>query len=178
MANPSPKPHGRADHEFMSLAARIVSLKARDVMTREPVVLSDAASLSDAVATLQRHAITGCPVVDQRGRLIGMFSLWDIARATEKKPAGPEHTASSRSSQDIWAANETVKDRMSRCVGTASETQSLVDVARTMCREHWHRLPVVAHDQQLKGIISTMDVLAALVNAFDESASERVSSLM
>jgi hypothetical protein len=33
-------------------------------------------------------------------------------------------------------------------------------------------VPVVAKDRQLKGIVSTMDVLAALVNAFDESVSE------
>jgi len=148
-------------------------LKARDVMAREPVVLTADASLSDAVATLERHAITGSPVVDRRGRVIGMLSLWDIARAKEKSPAVAENVACSHTSEDVPAGEATVKDRMSRNVGTVTEMQPLVDVARTMCREHWHRLPVVANDRRLKGIISTMDVLAALVNAFDESASER-----
>jgi len=173
MPNSSAKPPVNADHDIVSLAERLMMLKARDVMAREPVVLTADASLSDAVATLERHAITGCPVVDRRGQLIGMLSLWDIARAKEKSPALAENAACSQSSEDVSAGDATVKDRMSHNVGTVSETQSLVEVARTMCREHWHRLPVVGSNRRLKGIISTMDVLAALVNAFDESASER-----
>jgi CBS-domain-containing membrane protein len=39
-----------------------------------------------------------------------------------------------------------------------------------MCDGHWHRVPVVDDAGALCGIISTMDVLAALVNAADESA--------
>ena len=46
----------------------------------------------------------------------------------------------------------------------------LVEVARVMCDGHWHRVPVVDDGGALCGIISTMDVLAALVNAADESA--------
>lgn len=123
-----------ADHDIVSLAERLMMLKARDVMAREPVVLTADASLSDAVATLERHAITGCPVVDRRGQLIGMLSLWDIARAKEKSPALAENAACSQSSEDVSAGDATVKDRMSHNVGTVSETQSLVEVAHDVSR--------------------------------------------
>jgi CBS-domain-containing membrane protein len=58
---------------------------------------------------------------------------------------------------------------MSPNVGTVTEDQPLVEVARTMCQDHWHRVPVVGNDGLLKRIISTMDVLAALLNTFEES---------
>lgn len=67
-----------------------------------------------------------------------------------------------------FAAGETVVDCMSPTVSGVSPDQLLVEVARKMCIGHWHRAPVVGADGKLVGIISTMDVLAALVNMFDE----------
>jgi CBS-domain-containing membrane protein len=59
---------------------------------------------------------------------------------------------------------------MSRQVRSVPDKAPLVEVARVMCDGHWHRVPVVDDGGALCGIISTMDVLAALVNAADESA--------
>jgi len=172
MSNPPDKARSHAHPKLASLSERLTTLKARDVMTPEPVVLTEDQSLSVALVTLERHAITGCPVVDQRERLVGMLSLWDLARTKEKSNATGASATASQSSDVLSMAGSIVKERMSRKVGAVAETQPLVEVARTMCREHWHRVPVVADDQRLKGIVSTMDVLAALVNAFDEFAFE------
>jgi CBS domain-containing protein len=123
------------DPKFASLTERLATLKARDVMTSQPIVLTAETALSDALATLQRHAITGCPVVDDQGRLVGMLSLWDIARTTGKSQPAAEGKVCLRSSPDLLAAKATVIDRMSPNVGTVAETQPLVEVARLMCRE-------------------------------------------
>jgi CBS-domain-containing membrane protein len=45
-----------------------------------------------------------------------------------------------------------------------------------MCEQHLHRLPVVSADGRVVGIISTMDVVAALVNAIDEMEAAHFSS--
>ncbi len=63
---------------------------------------------------------------------------------------------------------DTVGDRMSKVVTAVTKEASLVEVARAMCDGHWHRVPVVDDEESLEGIISTMDVLAAVVNAADE----------
>jgi CBS-domain-containing membrane protein len=144
-----------------SLVTRLIDLKASDVMTRNPVTLNGRESIASAVATLERHQITGAPVVEEENRLIGLLSLWDIVRTRHAAgdPTEPKQNVSD---------SATVMDCMSPTVSGASPDQLLVEVARKMCVAHWHRVPVVSSDGQLVGIISTMDVLAALVNMFDE----------
>jgi len=158
-----------------SLVTRLITLKAVDVMTGKPVTLTATASVASAIATLEQHHITGAPVVDDAGRVIGMFSLWDFVRSqTSPKRSANENQANpqqktvhgARPSPSTESA--TVGDWMSRTEGSVPRDQLLVEVARTMCTAHWHRVPVVMGDGQLVGIISTMDVLAALVNLFDE----------
>jgi CBS domain-containing protein len=132
-----------------SLVTRLINLKASDVMTRNLVTLKGSDSISSAVATLERHQITGAPVVEEGNRLIGILSLWDVVRRQ-------------------GAVGTTVVDCMSPTVVGVSPDQLLVEVARKMCIAHWHRVPVVSSEGRLVGLISTMDVLAALVNMFDE----------
>jgi len=158
-----------------SLVTRLLTLKAVDVMTCKPVTLVATASVAAAVATLERHQITGAPVVDDAGKVIGMFSLWDFvrsqtsrARTANQNPENPQQKALDGARPPAVAESATVADWMSRTEGSVPRDQLLVEVARTMCMAHWHRVPVVMGDGQLVGIISTMDVLAALVNLFDE----------
>jgi CBS domain-containing protein len=158
-----------------SLVSRLITLKAVDVMTSKPVTLTATASVASAVATLERRHITGAPVVDDAGRVIGMFSLWDFVRSQtspeRSASANPENSQQKKAvdgARPSSAESTTVADWMSRTEGSVPRDQLLVEVARTMCTAHWHRVPVVTGDGQLVGIISTMDVLAALVNLFDE----------
>ncbi len=65
---------------------------------------------------------------------------------------------------------ERVSQRMSKQVTSVTEQAPIVEVARVMCDGHWHRVPVVDESGKLSGIISTMDVLAALVNVADEAS--------
>ncbi len=164
-----------------SLVTRLISLKASDVMTRNPVTLQGGESIASAVETLERHQITGAPVVDSEGRLIGVLSLWDVVRSRQgggellgrsgevfrqngdALQKAPENARSLR-----FAAGGSVIDCMSPTMSGVSPDQLLVEVARKMCIAHWHRVPVIGADGKLIGIISTMDVLAALVNMFDE----------
>ena len=164
-----------------SLVTRLISLKASDVMTRDPVTLRGSESIASAVETLERHEITGAPVVDADGKLIGILSLWDVVRRGQGRGA-----LSGRSEEGFWsngdalqkapesaralrfAKGRTVVECMSPTVSGVAPDQLLVEVARKMCIAHWHRTPVVNADGRLIGIISSMDVLAALVNMFDE----------
>ena len=74
-----------------------------------------------------------------------------------------------RAGSFVWALTvERVEQRMSRQVTSVAAAAPLIEVARAMCSGHWHRVPVVDDEGALIGIISTMDVLAALVNVADE----------
>lgn len=161
------------------LPGRIGTLTARDVMTREVIVVHADDSIAQAIGTFRGNRITGAPVVDASGRFTGILSLRDLLQepgveaertARSEEPFGDATWALFEKSDqlDRDGESEQVADRMSSSVATVSESLSLVEVARTMCSGHWHRVPVVDKSGNLAGIISTMDVLAALVNTADE----------
>jgi CBS-domain-containing membrane protein len=164
-----------------TLPGRLGTLTARDVMTRAVIVLTEDESVEDAVARLKEHHITGAPVVDGTGKLVGILSLSDLvtppgdAPSSQLVPLAHEDVTAwdlfdRGGPLDRQMGVERVSQRMSRHVASVSEESSLVEAARVMCSGHWHRVPVVDGAGSLCGIISSMDVLAALVNVADEAA--------
>lgn len=164
------------------LPGRLGTLTARDVMTGRIIVLSESDTLDAAIQTLREHHITGAPVTDEQGRLIGILSLYDLVgvpASSRRRPDGQRPLAHGEEPV-VWdlfekaAADERdfrverVADRMSRKVASVTAETPLVEVARAMCDGHWHRVPVVDEKGSLVGIITAMDVLAALVHAADE----------
>ena len=57
---------------------------------------------------------------------------------------------------------------MSEAVQSIDPGASLLIAARMMCAEHIHRLLVIDDSQQPVGVVSTMDIIAAMVNVVDE----------
>jgi CBS-domain-containing membrane protein len=57
---------------------------------------------------------------------------------------------------------------MSPSVQSVDAGASLVAAARMMCTAHLHHLPVIDEEDRPIGILSTLDVVAAMVNAVDE----------
>lgn len=160
------------------LTGRLGSLRARDLMTRSLIVIHDTDTVEQAVANLKLHQITGAPVVDESGRFVGILSLSDLVLAgvedRTRKPSQWECGATwdlyDMAPSPIGAGTEAelVSTRMSTVVTSVTDDAPLVEVARVMCNGHWHRVPVVDAAGSLKGIISTMDVLAAVVNTAEE----------
>ncbi len=54
---------------------------AREIMTRSLVTVSPTMRVLDAAGLLLKHEISGAPVVDEQGRLVGLFSEYDCLRA-------------------------------------------------------------------------------------------------
>lgn len=162
------------------MPGRLGSLRARDVMSTEVQVLTENMTLLEASQLLKQHRHSGAPVVDAQGKLIGTFSLRDLT-GVKKKPneINLEESQQSFDSAILSAevlkliqenafAQEKVADRMTRNAPSVTVNATLIDVARLMCHFHTHRIPVTSHVGELKGIITTMDILAALVHTADE----------
>lgn len=166
------------------LPGRLGTLTARDVMSDHLVTLADDDTIEDAVRVLQARHISGAPVVNEQGAFVGILSIADLLpRSAESETSTPEKPVALAHGQDTttWdlferaqpldsaTSQERVADRMSRSVTSVTEDAPLVEVARVMCDGHWHRVPVVDRSGALVGIITSMDILAALVNAADEA---------
>jgi CBS domain-containing protein len=124
---------------------------ARDLMVRRLRTLSPQTSLFDAVAFLLRHDISGAPVVDDAGRLLGLFSELDCLRAL----------AAGEFYDHGYYAAHSVGDLMSAARYTIPPDLDLFAIAGTFVTARVRRLPVV-DDGRLVGMVGRRDMLAAI----------------
>lgn len=66
---------------FVALPKSIHLLTAGDIMTANPIVIDKDADLADAARLMARHNISGLPVTDKNGKLVGIITKSDITRA-------------------------------------------------------------------------------------------------
>lgn len=150
-------------------------------MTRDPVVLSPAMTLEQAAERFVQHEISGAPVVDERGRLVGILSESDILshlRRLAEETLGKRYLTSRVHSLDLLAflgerdhqaveavyrqlRASKVSDVMTRHVRSVKPTDSLEAVAAAMIEHDVNRLPVVDMDRVV-GIITRADLARVL----------------
>ncbi|MBX9792514.1 MAG: CBS domain-containing protein [Pirellulales bacterium] len=163
-----------------SAIERLLSLRARDVMTRSVVELSANQTMSQAAFTLRQHEVTGAPVVDEQGRCVGIISATDFVRreaTVEDEGNGhggadlSEHMLSRQPGVPSYIGAMTcdlVRHYMSPAVQSIDEDATLPEIGRVMCEAHIHRVVVLDRRGVPVGIVSSLDVVSALVNAIEE----------
>lgn len=124
---------------------------ARALMTR-PVTLTPDMPIIEAAERLLQHSISGAPVIDEEGRLLGLLSEFDCLRAV----------ASAEYAMDGHDAAETVADLMTRTCHTVPPDLDLFGVAHAFVSLRVRKLPVV-DGEKLLGQISRRDTLRAAV---------------
>jgi CBS domain-containing protein len=136
-------------------------ITAADLMNPEVLSVPDDMTLSDLAAFLLDNEITGAPVADRRGRLVGVVSLVDLVEELFDDGEDDE-PAATVDGEDDEDSELTVADVMTPEVVSLDEDATVSEVAMTMLREHLHRL-VVTRDGEPVGIISTSDLLGLLI---------------
>ena len=143
-------------------------MKAADVMTRQVITVTPDASILQAARLMLQHHISGLPVVDQQGQVIGMVTEGDFLRRSETgtvrhRPSWLEVLMSTGrlAEEYVHTHGRKVDEVMSRSPHTVSEETSLEEVVRTMERERIKRVPVV-RGGKLVGIITRANLLHAL----------------
>jgi CBS domain-containing protein len=127
-----------------------------EVMVRKVLAVYPDTSLRTAAELMLEHAISGMPVVDDQGRLLGMLSKTDLVRHRLDEEEGVSVTLPS--GQHLLEGT-TVEDVMTRQVLTVPEGASLADAAKIMVNASVHRVPVVARTGALVGLVSTSDIV-------------------
>ena len=124
-------------------------------MALEPIVVHANASLDEATRLLDEHGISGMPVVDKAGSLVGVLSQTDLLRA--------------RSTEYLWAnwSGLAVRHLMTTPAVTVTRSTPVPIAARKMERHRVHRLVVVADDDETLpiGILSTTDFIHSIAEA-------------
>jgi CBS domain-containing protein len=128
------------------------------VMCGDVVCVQPDVAVETVAQLLVERDIGGVPVVDVDFRPIGVMSKTDLVRRDVAEVPG-----------------STVEKTMTRSVSCIGESASVLDAAAAMTGRHIHRLPVVAHDGRIVGVVTTFDVLRWLAgDRLDETAAERV----
>ncbi len=150
-------------------------------MTREVVTLSPEMTVEAAAERLVQRGISGAPVVDDRGRLVGVLSESDILRRLKgiaEEALGKRYLTSRVHSLDLLAflgehqhaaveavyrqlRESKVGDVMTKHVQSVRPTDSLEKVAATMIEHDVNRLPVV-DVERVVGIITRADLARVL----------------
>ena len=143
-------------------------MKVSDVMTRTPVTTGPDESLEDAVNLMLKTRVSGLPVVDAKGAVVGILTEGDLLRRVElgtaRHPAGWLATflAPGRAARDyIRTHGRKVGEIMTTDVVSASADTPLSEVVALMETQQIKRLPVLEKGR-LIGIVSRADLLRAL----------------
>ena len=133
----------------------------REIMTRKLVTLRPEMAALDAAELLLKKGISGAPVVDEDGRLLGLLSEYDCLRAT----------ASADYQMDGHDAVELVGDLMSSECVTVTPDTNLFTVVHAFVERRMRRFPVVENGK-LVGQVSRRDALRGAVKLRREMASQ------
>lgn len=129
---------------------------AADIMTRKLIILSPEMDIYEAINILIKKGISGAPVVDGEGNLMGILSEYDClkvvtAGAYEGFPEGK------------------VADYMTCPATTIKPGANLFDVVAQFMKNPIRRIPVMDEKGQLLGQISRRDVLVGIQSMRDDS---------
>jgi CBS domain-containing protein len=154
--------------------ARTVSVG--DVMTAPVYTLDPEDSLKEAATLLASSKVSGAPVLDLSGKIVGILTEADILKTLEREADRAKVRAEEGYAfvLKVMSFRETaprvmralsavrVREAMSRPVVTTSRDTPLDQVAREMSERSVNRMPVVEEDR-LVGIVSRADIVRALV---------------
>ena len=151
-------------------------LKVRDLMTGDVVTVHPTATIKDVAKLLVEHRISGMPVVDDSGRVVGVVSEGDLI-FKEQAPDSAERRPLARIFGDSPATRAqlakalalTAGDAMTAPAITVNADSLVTEAAATMTRDRVNRLPVVEGDV-LVGLVSRADVVRAFVRTDEELA--------
>ena len=127
-----------------------------DLMQSDLVTISSDGPVSEAILTLADAHVTGLPVVDSTGRLVGVLSTSDILSALAEQEPGEE--------APVGFHNTLVRDLMTPRPMTIAPNAPIREAAQQMLYANVHRL-FVEKDGELLGVVSQSDVVRAVANA-------------
>ncbi len=154
----------------------LAETRVNEIMTVhvETVMLGD--TLRDAIAKMLDLELTTMPVIDSKQTCVGMISRSDLTEffLAEDRELSRSHDAGALSLQYIYDSIETsdvrkVSEMMTYDVTSVHAEDLLANACRKMAKNRVHHLPVVDETGQIRGILSSLDIVGAVADAAAKS---------
>ena len=142
-------------------------MKAADVMTRKVIAISPEHSVKHAACVMLENHISGLPVLDDKGSLVGIITEGDLLRRAELGSAAWRARGNTREEgPEVFVKGHSwrVGDVMTPRVVTVDEDTPIDRIAAAMTTNDIKRVPV-ARAGQMVGIVSRSDILSVIAAA-------------
>jgi len=154
-------------------------LTAKDIMSKELVTVSPETEVGRAASILLDKHVNGLPVVDKKGRLVGIICQSDLVAQQKRLPMPsvftlldtfiPLNSSKNFEKEINKIAATTVAQAMTVDPITVGPETSLEKIATLMVEKSFHTIPVLDHGK-LIGVIGKEDVLRTLMPSSAEHA--------
>ena len=143
-------------------------MRAHQIMTRSVVSITPDATILEAADTMLQHHVSGLPVVDAAGKLVGIVSEGDFIRRGEigtqrKRSRWLRFLMGSDATQYVREHGRKVSEVMTREPFTIAEDATLEEIVASMETNDIKRLPVM-RGGKLVGIVSRANLLQAVAS--------------
>jgi len=149
-------------------------MRAHQIMTRKVITVGPDCSIADAANLMLRNHISGLPVLDKVGDLIGIVSEGDFLRRSEigtqrKRPSWLQFLTSTGRLADEFVdeRGRKIGDVMTRDPVTVSDDTPLDEMVSLMERKGVKRLPVMRNGKMV-GIVTRANLLQAVASMAKE----------
>ena len=123
-------------------------LQAKDIMTKDVVVVWPETSVKEALELMLANEVSGIPVVERDMKLVGVVTEKDLLRLYFESGS---------------IKKKTVKDFMTQPVVHFDENENIEDICQCLNTVHFRRVPVTK-DDKLVGIVSRPDVIRYILS--------------
>lgn len=148
-------------------------MKAKDIMQTDVCYIKRDMFVKDIAKILFENKISGVPVVNDHGKVIGIVTEKDLL-VKDKEPRFPSYVGFlgsiiflegvKRYDEELKKlAASTAEEIMTKNVHTIKEQASIQDIATIMVEEGVNRVPVVDDEGKLVGIVSRGDMLKTIL---------------
>lgn len=146
---------------------------AEDIMTSPTITIGKDKNVKEALNLLADNNISGVPVTDEDGKLIGIISGADIMRYSQQKKMIPFSNTSlwvtqfGNSDEDLQVIRSSyenlyrtmVEQIMTKKVYSASKDTPISELAKLMNKNYINRIPIVDSDKKVIGIVTRNDLV-------------------
>jgi len=145
---------------------RHIGLTCADVMSRDVVAIAPTTPVNEAWRLLRRHKVKVLPIVDHKRQITGVVTVADFLKRFDQEDPPVLHSRLQRLLGRIPKAApafpKTVAEIMTTSVLSAPFNTPVVDLIPQLSDWGFHQLPIVDEHEQLCGVVTQTDLIAAL----------------
>lgn len=150
-------------------------MKVRDIMTQDVRAIGHTESVRAFLDQLEELEISGMPVVDADGRILGVATMTDVGKGVSDPPLATEADRDFYDDEEAHAAHldaAKVADIMTEHVVTVEPRKQLHELASLMSESGIHRV-FVMDGEEIVGVVTSLD----MVRAFGEQLTKEAATV-